>query len=107
MKNILVATILCLFTFFSSNARAADYTGTINWMEVWRSGNVAITLSPAIPSCNGQVILNLSDPGFKTMFAAILAAREAERSVRISTYACGPADGYGGSYNIPMYIYPL
>jgi hypothetical protein len=52
------------------------------------------------------VILNLSDPGLKNMFAAILAAREAGRAVRVYTNGCGPAEGYGGSYNIPLYVYP-
>lgn len=106
MKASMVRWVFCVLTFLSCTVAAGDFTGTIGWMEVWRSGNVAFTLSPAIPSCNGQVILNLSDPGLKSMFATILAAKEAGHAVRIYTTDCGPAEGYGGSYNIPLYIYP-
>jgi hypothetical protein len=106
MRTTMVRSAFCMLALLSSEVRAGDFTGTIDWLEVWRSGNVAFTLSPAITSCNGQVILNLSDPGLKNMFATILAAREAGRAVRVYTTACGPAEGYGGSYNIPLYIYP-
>lgn len=98
--------LLCLLST-TTLVHAADFVGKISMVEVWRSGNVAFSLLPAISSCNGQVILNASDPGFKNQFAAVLAAREAGRQVLIRTYSCGPADNYGGSYNIPEYIYPL
>ena len=106
MKISKVCSAACLVALLASKAQAGDFTGTIDWMEVWRSGNVAFTLTPAITSCNGQVILNLSDPGLRSMFATILAAKEAGHAVRIYTNACGPAEGYGGNYNLPLYIYP-
>src|ERR1044071_856749 len=77
MKTSKVWSAVCLVGMLASEAQAGDFTGTIDWMEVWRSGNVALTLTPAITSCNGQVVLNLSDPGLKNMFATILAAKEA------------------------------
>ena len=107
MKISKVCSAACLVALLASSAQADDFTGTIDWMEVWRSGNVAFTLAPAITSCNGQVILNLSDPGLKNMFATILAAKEAGHAVRVHTSGCGAAEGYGGSYNVPLYVYSL
>jgi len=97
---------LCLASAAVS-AQASDYTGLVSMLEVWRNGNVAFTLNPAIGACNGQVILNKSDPGFKNLYAAIVVAREAGRQVLVRSYACGAAENYGGNYVIPDYIYPF
>jgi hypothetical protein len=105
MKSSALSSVACILAIFSSAVRADDVTGTITQLEVWRSGNVAFTLSENIESCNGQVILNLSDPGFKSMFATLLAAQATGQPVRVVTTGCGPAENYGGSYNIPAYIY--
>lgn len=91
----------------SLTANSADHTGVIAMLEVWRNGNVAFTLRPAIGDCNGQVILNKSDPGFKNLYAAIMVAREAGRQVLVRSYTCGQAENYGGNYVIPDYIYPF
>ena len=59
LKQILAATTLLLVV---SVSQAASFAGTITWMEVWRSGNIAFRLSdPASAStCNGQFILNIA-----------------------------------------------
>jgi hypothetical protein len=76
-------------------------------VEVWTSGNVAFTLSPAASGCNGQFVLNASSPGFKNQYAALLAAKSQGSAIKVITSGCGTADGYGGNYNLPTYLYPF
>jgi hypothetical protein len=91
-----------------SSAYAADYTGTISMLEVWDNGNVAFRLAPEATTCNTQFVINSSSLGLKNLYAAVLAAKKTGTPIRVVTYACGPADGFGGSsYNIPVYIYEL
>lgn len=102
-KALIAVALLCA----SVSAKATDYTGVVAMLEVWRNGNIAFSLRPAIGDCNGQVILNKSDPGFKNLYAAIMVAREAGRQVLVRSYSCGQAENYGGNYVIPDYIYPF
>jgi hypothetical protein len=92
-------------------ALAADYTGTISQLTAWVTGNVDFKLaltSTGEPPCNGQFILNRSDPGTKNMYAALLAAKKTGTPVRVTSTACGPAENYnGGDYNLVTYIYVL
>src|SRR6185437_13383315 len=97
---------LVAFASLTSTAWADDYTGTVSMLEVWASGNVAFQLATSTPTCNGQFILNASSPGFKNLYAAVLAAQSRGAAVKVTTSGCGPADGYGGNYNLPLYIYP-
>ena len=102
-------TLAVLTLVFSVNVNAAEFTGTITWMEVWRNGNIAFKLSDSASasSCNGQFILNASDAGARNQYAVLLAAKLNEGQVQVNTYACGQADSYGGNYNIVEYLYPL
>jgi len=86
-------------------AFGANFSGAVTMLEVWPSGNVAFTLAVPGP-CNGQFIVNASSAGAKNMYAALLAAKEAGRTIRVSQTVCGPADGYGGSYAVVDYLYP-
>jgi len=100
---LLSSVVALLATGFAS---ADSYTGTVSMLEVWRNGNVAFTLSTAAGTCNGQFVINKTADGAKNQYAAVLAAKTSGRSVRVETTAsCGPAENYGGSYNIPEYIY--
>jgi hypothetical protein len=76
-------------------------------LEVWQGGHVAFTLSTSVPTCNQQVILNPSWAGAKNLYAALLAAKARGRPVKVNTSSCGPAEGYGYSYNLPDYVYVL
>jgi len=92
----------------SVRADAVNVTGNIDMLELWFNGNVAFTLSPAVSTCNGQFILNVSDAGTKNQYAALLAAKT--KGVRVRVYgggSCGPAEGSGGSYNLISYVYLL
>ncbi len=82
------------------------YAGSVTWLEVWKSGNVAFRLDAANPPCNGQFVINKSDPGFKNLYAALIAARLAERPITVYAAACVAAEGYGGNYASVEYLYP-
>ena len=105
----IVASIALITTALASiSARAANISGTVDMLEVWTTGNVSFTLSTAVGSCNGQFILNVSNPGTKNIYAMLLAARHAGKQVRVYTSdVCIAADGLGGSYNQPLYVYAV
>ncbi len=85
---------------------AAYYTGEITMLEAWRTGNVAFTLNAAGVPCNGQFILNKSDPGTPRLYAMLVAAKAADRTVRAYFDFCGPAEGYGSTnYAQVAYLY--
>jgi hypothetical protein len=95
-------------SLLSGSVFAAQYTGSVSILEVWKSGNVAFSLIPAIPGCNSQVILNASAAGTKNQYAALLAAKTA--GTQVSVYVSGTciqAEGYGGGYHDPLFIYAL
>jgi hypothetical protein len=79
--------------------------GTVAMLEVWKSGNVAFTLSPSVSTCNGQFILNRSDPGTRNQLATLLTAKATGRTVRVHSSGCIAADDYGHSYNSVAYLY--
>jgi len=108
MKIRLFALVLIAFIAKSASA-SADVTGTVAMLEVWRSGNVAFTLtvSSGTPACNGQFILNFNDADTKNRYAAILAAKKTGSQVRVVSEGCGEAYGYGSSYNLVLYLYVL
>ena len=99
-----------LLVFFSSLfpmvLNAGDFRGTVVWLEVWRNGNVAFTLSNATTSCNGQFILNVGDAGTKNQYAAVLAAWTTGASIYVLSSTCGSATGGSPNYNIVDYLYP-
>lgn len=106
MVNVLKRSVITSILLVPFVSFAGDSTGKVDMLENWRSGNTAFTLDPAINSCNGQVVLNYSDNGTRNMYSAILAAKISGKTVRvIYEDACGSAEGYGGSYNRPVYIY--
>ena len=101
------AALLGLVAATSANA-AVGFSGTVTWMEVWRNGNVAFRLSDSASTgtCNGQFILNASDPGTRNQYAALLAAKKTGSAVSVYSYLpCGPAENYGSSYIIVDYLY--
>jgi hypothetical protein len=102
--QLLVASTMLL----SAVAHAGfSITGTVTWLEVWRTGNVDFQLSTATTNCNGYFILNASDPGFKNEYAALLAAKRTGTPVSVFSTACVAADNYTGSlYNSVDYLYP-
>jgi len=105
IRSILAVTLL----FGGGPAVAADYTGTVNMLEVWRTGEVAFTLATTVGTCNGQFIINPSwNDAAKTLYAAVLAAKSKGAPVRVITSSCGPADSVPrASYNVPTYLYVL
>jgi hypothetical protein len=82
------------------------YVGEITLLEVWRNGNVAFKLSGTGVPCNGQFILNKSESGTKNQYAALIAAKLADRTVTVYSDACGPAEDYGSNYAQVAYVYP-
>lgn len=109
MKNnkkrfALMAALLSL----SATAYAIDITGTVAMLEVWRNGNVAFTLSTPTTSCNGQFVLNTSEPGTKNRYAALLAAKKTGSQVRVYSSGCVEAENYGAAqYNPVDYLYVI
>jgi hypothetical protein len=97
----------CCFGMVQAQA-PAYYTGHITSIEVWKTGNVAFSMyvhgTAGIP-CNGQLILNKSDPGFKNQYAAVVAAKLADKPVRVYVGTCVAAEGYGASYAEVSYLY--
>lgn len=105
MKWVAAAAALSLF---SVPALAAQYTGYVSILEVWKNGNIAFSLNPSVPTCNAQFILNASAPGTKNQYAVVLAAKRT--GTQIAVYisdTCIAAEGYGASYNEPLYIYAM
>src|SRR5690349_13682917 len=111
MTTMVKILLLALAAWISvvSIARADNFTGSIDMLEVWKSGNVAFTLTTSTGTCNGQFMINgtTGDPGAKNIYAAVLAAKKTGSPVRVYTSGCGPADGYGGNYNLVLYLYVL
>jgi hypothetical protein len=105
MKTTWVRLVAAGALTCSGVASAATYTGLVTMLEIWQSGNVAFILAGAAP-CNGQFIINVSSPGTKNMYAALLAAKQAGKPIRVSQTICGAAEGYGGSYALVDYLYP-
>jgi len=108
MKRTIMVSIAMAFSWTAVTQAALNFGGTIVWIEVWRTGNVAFRLSdPAsTTTCNGQFILNASDPGIKNQYAALLAAKKTSSTVSVYSYSpCGPADGYGSNYIVVDYLY--
>lgn len=109
IASLFVVAAIITATVLSLPARAqspAWFTGEITWLEVWRNGNVAFRMpaSVAVP-CNGQFVLNKSDPGTKNQYATLVAAKLAGKTVTVYTDVCGPAEGYGASYAQVAYLY--
>lgn len=108
LKTFAAGTLVCIFGFaLPASAQSPEwFTGEITWLEVWRNGNVAFRMpaSVAVP-CNGQFVLNKSDPGTKNQYATLVAAKLAGKTVTVYFDACGPAEGYGSSYAQVAYLY--
>ena len=108
MRRLMPVLALLLGLSASSTlvqAQAASYSGNITWLEVWKIGNVAFRLDAPNPPCNGQFVLNKSDPGFKNLYGALIAAQLAGKRVRVYTSSCIPAENYGGNYIEVSYLY--
>jgi len=93
----------------SGAAHAAFFiTGTVTTLEIWRIGNVVFELSTATSTCNGQFIINASDPGLKNEYAALLAAKRSGTAVKVFSASCVSPENYSGTdYNRVDYLYPL
>lgn len=91
----------------TANAQSvpASYQGTVSWIEIWKNGNVAFTLNASGLPCNGQFILNKSDPGLKNQYAALVTAKSTGGTVRVWAAQCLPAEEYGASYAEVTYLY--
>ena len=90
----------------SAGQAQPQYVGAVATLEVWNSGNVSFTLNTSVGTCNGQFVINRSDPGLKNQFAVLMIAKATGKSVRVYSSACIPAENYGSSYNNVLYIYP-
>jgi hypothetical protein len=87
-------------------AHAANYTGTISWIEVWPNGNVAFAVTGVtLPCALQQFVLNGSNPGTKNQYALLLTLKSQGKPVRISSSTCGPEEGYGANYALVDYLY--
>ena len=105
-----IRTFLALASLLGGEAAfAADYTGNVNMLEIWRTGEVAFTLATTVGTCNGQFIINPSwNDAAKSLYAAVLSAKTKGAPIRVITSACAPADAMpSSSYNVPVYLYVL
>ena len=97
-----MAAMLC------APAHAGDYTGAITTIEIWAEGNVAFRLAGVGGTCatNEWFVINKSTEGGKNLYAALLAAKLADKPIRINSSGCGPAEGYGSTpYLQVSYLY--
>jgi hypothetical protein len=99
-----IATLVAEAGLLQAQTTNSYVTGNISWLETWKSGNVAFTLTATTP-CNGQFILNKSDPGFKNQYTMLVAAKLADRPVRVYLGSCIAAEGGGGNYAEVVYLY--
>jgi len=100
------AAAIAGFNLPTNAQSAAYYTGEVTMLEAWRTGNVAFTLSVSDVPCNGQFILNKSDPGSRNLYAILVTAKASGRTVRAYFDGCGLAEGYGGTnYAQVAYLY--
>jgi hypothetical protein len=105
LKGAVILALSC--AAWSAIAQApAFYTGQVVMLEAWRAGNVAFTLNATGVPCNGQFILNKSDPGTKNLYALLVTAKAAGMNIRAYFDGCGPAEGYGSTnYAQVAYMY--
>jgi len=100
------AAALLIALSLTQQASAATFIGTIDWIEVWPSGNVAFTLDGVSEPCPiPQFIINKTNDGAKNLIAALFMARASGISLTVTQSTCGAADGYGGQYAIIDYLY--
>jgi hypothetical protein len=108
--KLLVMTAV-VSTILQHPSHAASFTGKIDMLEVWSSGNIAFTLQTSPGYCNNQFIVNKAVPGAKNFSAVLFAAKTLGRQIRIYSYVdtagCVAAESYGGNYISPSYIYLL
>jgi hypothetical protein len=65
---------------------SVNFTGKIDWVEVWATGNIAFTMIPAISgTCNGQFIVNASMPGAKALIATVLSSKAQGKQIRVAS----------------------
>jgi hypothetical protein len=104
-KKVIVSVAITAAATVGAQSPAL-YTGNVVMLETWRTGNVAFTLSAAGVPCNGQFILNKSDPGSRNLFAVLVTAKTTERAVTVYFTGCGPAEEYSGTnYALLNYLY--
>jgi hypothetical protein len=87
---------------------AVSYSGPVGVIEVWAYGNVAFKLSGVSGTCGGAdwFVINKSTDGGKNLYAALLAAKLADKPIRIYSDGCGPADGFGSAPYVQVsYLY--
>jgi hypothetical protein len=100
------AVLLSLGVLCAAQSQATNFTGSVNWIEVWPSGNVAFTLTGVtIPCATQQFIINKSNEGSKNLYALLLTAKATGNTITVSQSTCGPAEGYGSSYALVDYMY--
>jgi hypothetical protein len=101
-----VAATLLLGSTPAAAQSPAYFTGEVSMLEGWQTGNVAFTLFASGVPCNGQFILNKSDPGAKNLYAMLLTAKASGKTVTVYFTTCGVAEGYGStSYAQVGYLY--
>lgn len=90
----------------AAHGYATNYTGRVNWIEVWSSGNVAFTMTGVTVPCTlQQFIISKSSDGAKNLYAMLLTAKATGQSIMVVQSTCGPADGGGGNYGVVDYLY--
>lgn len=103
--SLLVGAVASLTAISLAQAQAPNYTGYVGWLEMWKSGNAAFTLTVGGVPCNGQFIINKSDPGAKSLYAMVMAAKLADRPIRVYGGTCIAAEGGGVNYAEVLYLY--
>jgi hypothetical protein len=103
--SLLVAAVASMTAIPLAQAQATSFTGNVVWLETWKSGNAAFTLTASGVPCNGQFILNKSDPGFKNLYAMVIAAKLVDRPIRVYVGNCISAEGGSANYAEVLYLY--
>jgi hypothetical protein len=71
MRALLSLGVLC-----AAQSHATSYSGTVEWLEVWPSGNSAFRLAGLTEPCNYQTfIINKSSDSAKNLYALLLTAK--------------------------------
>jgi len=108
LTRALLGSAIALTIGSVAQAQSASYNATIEIIEVWRNGNVAFRLNGVSGTCgsNNWMVLNKSWDGTKNMYAALIAAKLADRPVRVYSSGCAPAENYTPTpYVLVDYLY--
>jgi hypothetical protein len=96
----LAAGIIALSAFGSASAALVSGSGTIShiWSySTYGSGDVVFQLTTTLSGCSNGLWLKAADPGFKNLYAMLLAAYHAGGTISVDAFNDDLWTGAGGA----------